>query len=265
MKKGSITVESALVLPLFLFFVMQLFSMFEVLSVYCRMELVLEQVAEEVATYLYITEAGNMDYDLLSEGYILEEVLRKAEEKRLDQSVIDNGLSGIAFHRIEVLNDGDEVDLMLTYRVVPWFSIRGIGEMKLENHCRIHAWTGYDRSKDSFREEKEQTVYVTKTGTAYHLYPDCSYLKAGVRVVERAKVGELRNCERCKYYPCEFCCMEDDDLQTPTVIITPYGTRYHDDPKCKALFKDVTAVSIKDVGDRHLCPKCEQRKNGEQQ
>ncbi len=59
---------------------------------------------------------------------------------------------------------------------------------------------------DSYRPDDSTLVYVAKTGTVYHLYVDCSYIKGRDGIIEMpaAYIGDKSLCTRCKQrYFCE--------------------------------------------------------------
>ena len=258
MKTASVTVEAALVLPLFIFFSMQLLSIFEMMSIYCRMECALQETAAEVAACSYAlkdTSGSRINSLLLSETFVREEVVRKAGAERINASLISGGIAGLHLYRSDIAENESDIELILTYRVKPWFSIRGIGSMNLVHHSRVKAWVGYEKESET-GEESRETVYVTKTGEAYHLYADCAYLKADSRCVTGDMVSALRNNDGEKYYPCEFCAkdevLEGDDFY----YISGWGNRFHVNPLCRALEKASIPIPLDEVGNRHLCSKC---------
>ena len=262
LKKASITVETAFALPLFIIFSMQLLSVFEMMTMYCRLQKALQETTAEVAMFLYVSDDPEQSKEtslLLSETFVREEIIRKAGMERINNSVISGGTLGLHLFRSDVATNGSDVNLVLTYRVEPWFSFRGIGGMTLVNRCSIKAWNGFEKEEaDSGEEEDEQTVYVTRTGVAYHLYSDCTYIKADSHMVTKEELFFARNEDGEKYYPCEFC-SKNNSSDCEDYYVSTYGNRYHTDSSCKALVKDVEAISLQDVGNRHLCSKCAKR------
>ena len=71
LKRGSVTVETALVLPLLIIFFMQLYTAFEMLALYCRVEVALEETAEEAATFLYIRKDSRISKERCATGVVL--------------------------------------------------------------------------------------------------------------------------------------------------------------------------------------------------
>ena len=264
-KKASVTVEAALVLPMMIIFSLQLFSAFEMMTVYCRMESALGETAAEVATLLYALQGEQTAENslLISETFVREEIIRKVGISEINNSVIKGGILGLGLFRCDVAKDGENVDLILTYLVSPRYSAGLMGNMTLVNHCKIKVWNGFEKSpgEDSEKAEDEQTVYVTETGKAYHLYRNCSYLMTDTECVLGEELEGRRNEDGGKYYACELCSkgvsLEDGDV----CYIASWGNRYHVNPVCGALFKNVSEISINDVGNRHLCNRCAARQS----
>jgi len=258
---ASITVEAALILPLFLIFTMQILSVFEMMSVYSRMEKAVSETAAETAMLLYAfgePENSRETSFLLSETFIREEIIRKAGAERINNSVISGGIAGLHLFRSDIGVNGEDVKIVLTYRVKPWFSFCGIGKMTLVNHATVKAWNGFERKGTEENGEQSQTVYVTQTGDTYHLYRDCTYLKADSRSVTKAELKNSRNANGGIYYPCKLC-NKNDTGKNEIYYISVWGTAYHSDRNCTALEKGVTAIPVKDAGQRHLCSKCAKR------
>lgn len=259
LRKASVTIECSLVLPLFLFFSIEVFSVFDMLSAYVRMQSVLGEVAIEAATVLSLTdeEPDEAMSLVISETLIREEITRKAGLKWLAKSPIIGGAAGLHLFRCDLATDQKSVKLVLTYRVKPWISIGNVGKMTLVNSCKVNVWKGFEKQEDE--KAPEEFVYVTQTGEAYHLYSDCSYLIADSKAVSGADLAMKRNRNGEKYYACDLCCkgLTPDDGQE--YYITPWGSRFHANPVCRALIKNVKAIPQEEIGLRHLCSKCAAR------
>ena len=256
---GSVTVEAAMILPLFIMFSLMFVSAFEMLTTYCRMQSILTETATEAAAFLYIKEDPSPEQGeslLISETLIREEITRKAG-KKLGGSVIEGDALGLHLFRSDIATDGKTVNLIVTYVVKPWFSFGGIGRMTMANHVSIRAWTGYEiTSEAEGNQEEEQTVYITRTGTVYHLYRDCTYLAADAHAVFGEELSSERSEDGSKYYPCELCSRNISVKDGEIYYITPWGNRFHTDSKCTALYKPVEAIPISEAGGRHVCSKC---------
>ena len=269
--KGSVTVEASLVLPLFLIFIIQVYSLFEILTIYTKLQAACEETAVEAATVLALPEEAKqseLSSFLFSETLVREEIIRKARLGDSADSVILGGLGGLHLFRSDLATDGENVEIIVTYRVKPRLSPSILGTMTLVNHSKVRAWTGYEKAESGEgsgqQEESGETVYVTASGEAYHLYEDCTILRAKVEKVSGKELGNKRSEDRNIYYPCEFCCGSEKVEAEKNYYITPWGARFHTDPSCNALKKRYTAISIGDVGNRHLCSVCRKRRDAEE-
>ena len=54
-------------------------------------------------------------------------------------------------------------------------------------------------------EESGAYVYVTESGTVYHVLANCSYIRLSVEKVKSGGIADRRNQYGGKYYPCDGC------------------------------------------------------------
>ena len=261
--KGSLTVETALVLPLFLFAVLTYLYIAEAIRFSGNAEEALHQSARELATYSYAyehalsgTEAGNL---LTSKGLSLtvgqSMVMKHLGTDYADGSPVESGSAGISFLRSSVLDSDEMIDLIASYKVDTPFDIFGIRNFGVLNRARIRAFTGYDNThrKESDSKEDEETVFITEHGTVYHRNINCSHLKITVRETTMEGVSKERNENGGKYYPCEFC---GGRASSGRLYITSEGDRYHSTITCSALKRGIQAVPLSKVGGRRACKTC---------
>ncbi|MBO4776097.1 MAG: pilus assembly protein [Lachnospiraceae bacterium] len=275
-KKGSLTIETALVLPIFMSLSIALVSVLEMITLYSRVEYALHETAREIAIAQYpieyVKQCGEEIFESKLDSDVTEYIdfipsgpvarilfTEKFGFKNISNSLIKNGELGIMFFRSEVLDEEGNVDLIATYRVEPLFNLFKVGEMTFANRAKVHAWNGYSHSKNS---EKDQYVYITETGTVYHTNRNCSHLHVTVLTVYKEKLDECRNKDGKKYYPCEKCAGKDKG-EGEFVYVTPYGTSYHTSLSCSGLKRTIYKVTIGEVGGRGLCDWCAGYKRGE--
>ena len=233
-KKGGITLELSLVLPLFLFFFLMLFSVFDMISIHAQMDSALQQVGREMSAYVYafegygnlIKEEGNsidvatfinsetddeskedgmadfLQDMFLKEGYVKGRVISIVGKERIVNSAIIGGINGITLFRSDLLEDNDILDLTMTYRVRPWFSFEGIGEMTLVNRCYVHAYTGYE---PNVKETSDKRFYITDNAEVYHTNRECTHLRLTISQVSEEELVHARNLYGGKYTECEIC------------------------------------------------------------
>lgn len=276
--QASMTVEAALVLPLFLFFFAQILYLFDMVRLQCSMLTALHETGTQVSEYAYYlryggdaAKQGGMHSDILqsiaggsewtslalSETYVRDNVARQLGKDWLANSCIEGGSGGISYLQSAILSGDDIVELVADYRIKPFIPVFGIQNMSAQARYYGHAWVGYsgewDGSGEVNAEEEEQTVYITPTGVVYHEHADCTYLKPSVRTITAAELGSVRSQDGSKYYACERC----KPAAAGNVVITSEGNRYHSSAECTSIQRDIQAVSLTDIKKtRRACSKC---------
>lgn len=254
--RGSLTVEAACVLPLFLFFFINLISVLQLLSCYGRIEAALHQTARKLSMYAYLSgEENGPDFlkELGTQLYVRNQVEQILGREYLEKSPIEDGRNGIRYYLTQIMNDQDMIDLVAYYRVGPVFGFPGFGQFTMVNRCRVRAWTGYSpREGMTVTEEGEQLVYVAEHGVVYHRTPSCTHLKLSITRVTPEVLDILRNENGGKYYPCELC----GSLGRGSCYISPQGDRYHSSLECSGLKRNVMAVPVSQVSGMGACSRC---------
>jgi len=260
---ASITVEASIALPLFIFFFVNIMTMFNILKMQCDMEAALHQTGNEVALYAYDERfaeeiAGAEDSGLstvtgaLSIFYIqskIEQYLRG----EIDKSCVTGGSSGLSYINSRVMMGNDIIDIVVDYKVHPLISLVGFKDFPVESRYYAHAWTGYDISGMGETSQEEEMVYVTEHGEVYHRDINCKHLKLTVRTIGYESLGGVRNADGSKYYPCEYC---GKDIAGGNVFITDYGNRYHSSVNCAGLKRKIYTIPISEVDGRPACSSC---------
>lgn len=262
-KKGSLTVEAALVVPLFLFVMINIMSVMEMISLHSRMEAAMHQTGKVIAEYGFIysewkQEASDVEKLIENVGfsnvYVKNQVVKTIGSSYLESSIVKGGVSGISFLQSSIMNE-DIIDLVAIYKVSPRFSIVGINSFSMVNRCRMRAWTGYDNTKGNNRVSTDEMVYITETGTVYHKNRTCSHLNLSISLVFFKDIINMRNSSGCKYYECEVCGKKE---RSETVYITKEGNRYHSSLDCSGLKRTIHTIPISEVGARSPCSRCGQ-------
>ena len=162
------------------------------------------------------------------------------------------------------LNPADRnIDVALRYELKLMYNIFGINNIPVIARAVISRWSGVTRIEQSDEGVDEDTscVYITKNGTVYHIYKDCTYLSIKLTRVKYGEIGDKRNSSGGKYCPCSVCCKNKTVMEY--IYISKYGECYHSDNKCKKIYHNITEASPEEVKDRTLCSKCRDRKKGE--
>ena len=128
--EGSLTVEAALVIPIFLFAVTAVLSFTDILRLQMKMDSAMTQCAKELAVYGYAGEsiAGEVLDDipfpegtLFSETYVRNRVISELGQDYLSRSPA-NGSGTIHFLGSRIMKN-DRIELDAAYYVTPYFAL----------------------------------------------------------------------------------------------------------------------------------------------
>lgn len=114
--------------------------------------------------------------------------------------------------------------------------------------CR--AWIGFTEL-----ETTETFVYITPSGSVYHLYSDCTHLALSIERVTIVRAQMSKNEYGEKYRECELC---DEPFGT-LVYITSEGNCYHSERTCSGLKRTIRQVSLSEAKGRVCCIRCMSR------
>lgn len=237
--KGSLTVEAALILPLFMTGLLTLVSSLYICLLSQKIQASLHLAAQSMAISASegripdTGDARDMVADSLSDS---------------DLKFIEDGINGLDMSGSAV--DGSEyLSLVVSCSFVPFSDALGIIRVPFSRKCLTHIWTGYGRGYFAGGEY----VYITKDGEVYHTDKNCSHLRLSVETTSPDEVGSLRNSSGSRYRPCEHC---HAHLSDKTLFVTPDGDRYHNTITCSGLKRTVYAVRKSEVPDRRPCSRC---------
>lgn len=212
--RGFVTVEVALVVPLFLLAVISILSILNAYEKYLQTEMKLYTSAKDMAIL----------------GYSAPEQV--------------------------IGTRGDYIDLKLPYS----FSIPGLygKPLRLENHCFVHIFNGYNPAMGDQAGAFETYVYLTKEGVVYHKKRSCSHINVTISKVAGAKVDKNRNLDGAKYGKCAYCCRgyKKTELRRMDLYITEYGRNYHTKLNCPNLKRMVEVVKLSEVHGLPACKSC---------
>ncbi len=260
-QKGSMTLEAAFVLPFFLFALINILYAVNIIGTQSRINAALHQTGNKMAFagYVYGQTAGNMLPDslagiVMSQVYARGQIVEYVGRDYLEQSCIKDGTQGLSMSGSSVMGEGDVIDLQVSYHVKPFSSVMGFDGFSMSQRYYGKAWTGYDVTRHvSDTKEEDPMVYVTQTGTVYHLDRNCTYLNPAVESLPKEAVSEERNQSGGKYYSCGVC---DGDKGQGQVYVTSYGGSYHSRLNCSGLKRTIYTVALSETGGRRRCSKC---------
>ena len=231
-KKGSLTVEAALVFPLFLFVLTAFLYLFFLVELRAEVGRALTDTGRGLSQTAYFSEnAGSLAPSALAMLYGQREV-KEYLEGRVSAEIIKGGADGISFLGT-VWNEETSV-------------------LTLRASFQVTLPPGFSGREGAEETEGSEIVYVTDHGTVYHRDLSCRYLKLSVQQAELDQVDSMRNEDGGKYYPCERCWKEGASV----VFLTESGDRYHQSLNCSSLVRGIHAVRIWETGGRPPCSVC---------
>ncbi len=238
-RKGSLTVEAALVLPVFMTGLLTFVSALLMQLTAMRIQAALLNKAKELIVVCSKHETGSV-------SSVRDDILSDLASE--DIKLIDGKSSGMDMSQSD-LTDPDYIRLELSCDLIPLTGSVPIAGMTFSRKCLAHAWTGYDR--DYFADE--EYVYITNDSEVYHCDRNCSHIMLTINRTSYDSIGSLRNDNGAKYKPCEHCHPKRSDA---VLYITPDGDRYHNSIKCTGLKRTVRSIRKSEAGDRRPCSRC---------
>ncbi len=297
-QNGIITIETALVLPLFLFAVLTFCYLFQVMEFQIKLQAALNQTAEQAASYGYLigrvssvtkqtaedilekaevfSETGLFSLDAAGEWVIrllntapAEEALRKMAESYIDTEEVGmlrvvDGWDGISFAGSCLRDEERCVIVMVRYYIRVPFVPAAISKIELSQTavCRLHSG---DREyipvqKEEGTEDGAVVYYVTPNGSVYHCLRECRYLKIDVLDTQKDRIADLRNRDGGKYYPCRLC-IKDAEAEG-RVYYTRSGSSYHASKNCSSLTRTVLEKTKEEIAGLPPCSFCGNSERG---
>lgn len=258
--KGSICLEAAIVLPIFIAAVIAVLFFIQAILIEMRLQKALYNQIMKTSGMAYFVGIADMSEtveQIMGAEYVKNEVIKEVGREFLNNSYIVNGYKGIG---IDYLCKAEEglLDVRLIYYMNVPFNIFGIQPVKFTTHMVNHTWVG---ETENDTDNDVNMVYIASSGKVYHLYRDCSYILSKIYSCIYDEIGQKRNENGSRYQPCKVCASEP---KIGSYFYTKYGIRYHVRPDCRNLYSNVFEIDIEMVKDKYsVCSKCEKRRNGE--
>lgn len=266
---AGMTVEAAVVLPLFLFFFLNLGCVMEMIRLHGNLQLSLWQIGSMLSVYGYALDSGELPGEedngeewwkelagnAASAVYVKRKLATSAGEDYLERSPLVGGADGLQLWESQIFGGEDEVDILVTYWVSPLSSLAGFPSFRMANRYYAHIWNGYRLSGGTGNEEEDRTVYITENGTVYHLNRECSHLQLSIRQVNSGQIDEERNQHGGRFRPCEKCA---GGGMPGILYITQEGDRYHYSRECSGLKRTVFSMTLKEALEEgyRSCSRC---------
>lgn len=244
--RGSVTVETVLVLPIFLFAILSLIWILEIQTIQASVRSGMQEAGRKYCAKYY-------DLPYVIPALLESEIVDSIGKNRLESSCIIDGKKGIHCEK-SLLDSGSKVLFMKTqYKIRMPFPYFWQYPIACNQELKMKCWTGYAKTGLSGAGSGD-VRYVTENGEVYHNDYKCKYLDLTIKQVEKSSISKLRNQSEGKYYPCESCMKNQNEKQR--VYITSYGDRYHSTLDCIGLKRTIYTLPLMDVLDMKGCHKC---------
>ena len=273
---AGMTVEAAIVLPLFLFFFVNMGSSIEMIRLHGNLELALWDVGNQMCVYGYAAdEAGFIEADIaegdrtwwremgdvaLTYTYVKGQVADYVGRDYLDESPLSFGVDGLQFWEsdVAVKSDstvsGDLLDIVMTYQVSPVFEIPFVRPFRMSNRYYGRLWTGYDVSGSLSDDVLQEVVYIAENAEVYHVRSDCTHLKLSIQEVSFVEALSARNDNGGRYAACSKC---DRCEFKGSVYIAREGDFYHKERGCPGLKRTIYTMTKEQAKTKYRpCSRC---------
>lgn len=249
-KKASLTVEAAMVFPIFLFAMFLLIYGIKIVELQSKIQYALDETATEMAGYAAIHDSKDkgkaekyitsITYSKTGASVIFSKYLKKSGA---DTDMVIKKKSGFSFQGSKILENDSELYLVVKYQI----SLPQVLGINIKIPCVQNAYTRGFTGR-TLKEGREETiVYITTGQEVYHTNRQCTHLVLSIQQVAASKVNKK------KYSLCGVCKSKE---QEDFVYITSEGTKYHKTLSCKSLKRVIERVGISKVSGRRICKRC---------
>ena len=242
---ASMTVEGSLVLPLFLLYMVTLLYGLEIVRFQSDVFEAMHHATQIVWAQAPVKGAGSQQEQA-------DDIHDYLGQQVLPYLCVEGGKGGVEVSVSENYAGTGNILTEVSYVIRPFWEKLPIGEILIQDSVFLHTFIGYTGGFEDGENIREPYVYITSSGTKYHLTSSCTYLKVQVLSVDAKEIDGLRNGSGEIYRACEVC----KPRKEGTLYYTGWGNRYHNRPDCKTLRRIVYLVPLSRVGARTPCSKC---------
>lgn len=243
-RRGVLTIEAALSIPVFLIAMLTLTYLINIYFVYEKISM----AACEEAKYISVKSFDDKAYGV---GGIQANIEASLGEDFLNSMLVGGKSNGLDFSGSD-LSDKEISVISIKYRVKIPYAMPLINELSFEVRFITHNWVGYINGLNGFNDIYEY-VYITENGSVYHRSRECTHIRLRISSVSGNEVKKLRNTSGGKYKKCEYC---HPKLSDKRLYITEDGDRYHSTLSCSGLKRTIRKVRLSDLNGVKPCTRC---------
>lgn len=267
---GVVTVEAALVLPVFILAISCILFIFNIFYVESSFQDKLTEISTDINSYAYAISlfsdmsdstkktvasksgsdiAASLSKSIISSSYIKSKFTTGKISTIAKKNYIKNGTKGIDFTDTFYDSSSDYLSIKIHYEMTIPF-LPGNITIPVTQYLGIRLFTGLPMSQE--KGDTEQYVYMAASGRVYHTDKYCPYL---VRFVEPIEKGSIT----LFLYDCCNICKNDPAYQNwRYAYMTEHAIKYHYNPRCRTIYRHIYTLKLSEVQDScYLCSKCE--------
>lgn len=267
---AGMTVEASIVLPLFLFFFLNLSSAIEMIRLHGNLQLALWDIGNRMAVCGYVLpkekeieesaewwkQAAGIAFSYL---YVKEQIGDFLGKPYLEEAPIVDGINGLQFWESDISTEGDVFEITVTYQISSYCDIAAFRPFRMANRYYGHLWNGYELSTES--DENEDIVYITERGKVYHRDIDCSHIKLSIQETTLQDALKRHNSYGERYQLCDLCGKKENSTlkkeEGATVVwITLDGNGVHYNRNCSGLKRTIREVPLSETAGYLPCSRC---------
>lgn len=255
-RKGSFTVEAALLLPVLACFFSLILFFFQIMQIQLSVQSALEKTGRNLAL-MAVWEKEDMEIEnedtVETASYLALAKASMCLELQKDNNIkrfVKGGAMGISLLSSEM--GGDYIFLNANYQVKFPLDILGKQSFLVTQKACFRKWTGW-HVIDTMNQ-KDIVVYLTMYGEVYHMRKSCPYLVLSIQKVKKLYVPILRNKDGARYKECLTC--KNENGKSTVVYITEYGEKYHYSMECRGLKRTIYQKTLSEVEGMDSCSKC---------
>lgn len=270
--EASLTIEAALGVTAFIFMVICLIMPMKMLNTQRRVQTVLEAVSRDMSQYAYIpyrismgetdveNSIRNVETDS-SQG--IKALFEKAAlsvylRGKIHEAAGAGAVEALDFSRLRLENNGEVIDLHVTYRLRLPFSVFRIDSVPAASRSLRRGFIGAEGGREELNREgqqgTEEMVYVGNNMGRYHRSRDCHYISNKITAVSLENIEEQLSSSGSRYRACSVC--EKKGSFGGQVYIMPNGAYYHARKDCSSITYYVRQVPLSEVIHLGACSYC---------
>lgn len=268
--KGSLTVEAALFLPVFIIAVLTIGFIMKIFYVQEYVQHALADETTKIAAEAYMTSPSQKVLSTLGIDKICDpekQISSKISERisedlqflHIEDTPETKHFSYLFDGRYESLEEGhlyrvntdDLIDVALTYQVSTPFSIRFTENFNLIQRVTVRAWTGV-KEKDhpidfeTMAEEGEVVYIFPRAGQRYH-QKNCT------TITNHPSLYIMTEKINSQYDPCKLCKARQLKIGDDVYVYKRSGEVFHS-KECPLVDKYVVAIPLEDAKEKNYTP-----------